>query len=188
MTTKFTNGTRVFYAGGAAGASNIVGWESSRTRVFCMPFTTLGVGANHISFSFGYHSKKGSGAAPIRFYIGESSTSHINAGQDAEYHGEVTFTYQSSGRFPGYIASGELDIVLLPTTTYYLWIFPGSQTSVWYEWYIPLADIYGDGGAGVIRIKEGDQEVVIIPTVKENGEFITLSATVKDGENFKYFG
>lgn len=189
MATKFTNGTRIFYAGGTAGASNVVGYESNRTRVFCMPFTTLEAGASHISFSFGYHSKKGNtGAAPIRFYIGTDPNSHKNAGQEAEYHGEVTFTYQSSGQYPGYIASGEVDIVLLPNTTYYLWIFPGSTNSVWYEWYITLQDIYGDGGAGVIRIKERDGEIVIVPTVKENGEFVTLAATVKNNEEFSFFG
>lgn len=185
MATTLNLGTSTYYAGGVSGANAVVGWESSRNRVFRVSFTAPKEGANHLSFKFGRHGFGGGSVAPLHFYIGTSDTSHANAGADAEYHGIVTMAKQSDNT---YISSGEVDILLLPNKTYYLWIFPGSTTYGWFYWYRSVSEAYSDGAAGVIRIKEGDQELVLIPTVKENGAFVSLAATVKDGENLKYFG
>jgi len=135
-----------YYKDGVPGAGGWVGWIDGLSRVFGCSFKTGEKGANFISFGFGYHNKHGN--IPLRFYIGTSSTSHANAGKDSPYTGEVEMVVQTSGQYTGLYASiGEANMLLLPNTTYYLWIFPGAEpsSSNSYEWHRTLNEIYADG-------------------------------------------
>lgn len=77
--------------------------------------------------------------------------------------------------------SEPLSRMLLPNTTYYLWLFPNFQNKYYY-WYFSQSPKYNytvAGSAGVISIREGDKTLTAIPVVKSGSGFITLAATVK---------
>ena len=177
-----------FYSGTGAAASQVVGWDNGKLRYvrYTIVASSTGAGASHLSIKKGTVGLQAGAAIGLRFFITT----------DPQFYEQLPTVYASTGlsltgKNEGgyYTFTGDADVLLLPGKEYYLYIFPGTSTYGSYLWNGPAAiTITPSGAAGVIRIKEGDQEVVIIPTVKENGEFITLSATVKDGENFKYFG
>lgn len=127
----------------------------------------------------------------IMFFISASEVSHINAcyisgaSVNPQYDGIFTISDQPDDKTMGYeMATGSVEKLLLPSTDYYLFFFPAFNTPGYY-------DVYGadnititlEGSAGVIRIKEGDQELVTLPMVSENGVLVPLSATIKNGEN-----
>ena len=174
-------GNSVYYAGGSSGASNVVGWESSRTRVVRYKFTAPPEGASRFAFSIGTHYLGGgSASAPLRFYVGESDTSHANAGKDAEYHGTVTMTKENGE----YLASGDANILLLPNTTYYLWIFPGSETYSWFEWYGNVKTATAYGAAGLVSIDTGSEIIKAIPFVDDGERLRQLMPHIEDGNKW----
>lgn len=117
-----------FYRGGKAGASVVVGYEDMYRRVARYEFTVPAPGASSITAQVNgpYFVETSGRDQPIRFYIGTSPTSHVNAGPDAEYTGVVTV----SGR----VISLAADIALVPGQTYYLWFFPSTDYFGWYYW------------------------------------------------------
>ena len=117
-----------FYRGGKAGASVVVGYEDIYRRVARYEFTVPAPGASSITAQVNgpYFVESSGRDQPIRFYIGTSPTSHVNAGPDAEYTGVVTV----SGR----VISLAADIALVPGQTYYLWFFPSTDYFGWYYW------------------------------------------------------
>lgn len=142
-----------FYTGGVEeSSSKIVGFANSKNRVVRYTFTTDAVGASSVSFSV-ERNYEGDGTLPgLRWYIGTSSTSHANAGATSEYCGNITVT-ENSGE---YAFSGSADIVLLPNTTYYLWLFP-SVTNYGYYYVSENRTQYitTSGGAGLVYIDNG---------------------------------
>lgn len=143
MATTITTGKPACYAGGTSGASYVVGYESKQNRVVRYTFTTDSGGASNVSVLIPNYSKSddtGSSTAPLRWYIGSSSTDHANAGADSTYNGTLTMT--ASGGY--YNFSGTASVVLTPNTTYYLWIFPGSTTYGW--WWV------ASGGTATITV------------------------------------
>lgn len=143
MATTITTGKPACYAGGTSGASYVVGYESKQNRVVRYTFTTGSGGASNVSVLIPNYSKSddtGSSTAPLRWYIGSSSTDHANAGADSTYNGTLTMT--TSGGY--YNFSGTASVVLTPNTTYYLWIFPGSTTYGW--WWV------ASGGTATITV------------------------------------
>lgn len=129
-------GAPYWYYGGCGGGSEVVGWEAGRTRVARHQFKTTSIGASSVSWTFEGISDspvEGTASGGLKWYIGESSTSHADAGMNSEFTGNVKI---SNG-----IASGSADIILKPNTTYYLWVFPASETYGWWWWvgdYIPI--------------------------------------------------
>lgn len=124
----------------------------------------------------------------LRFYISADPNSHINAGPDAEYHGTAWVLTPNDSPFS---MTGEAHgLLLLPNTDYYLFIFPGFSSYGLYYWdyYWSGMDITLGGSAGVMRIKEGSQELIATPMVKKNSELVPLAATVKSGSDFQYCG
>lgn len=117
------------YAGGKSGASSVVGYESSKNRVARYTMLTDSVGASSVSLSFSLNTI-GDGTAPsLRFYIGTDPSSHINAGASSSYTGTLT---RSGDTYVTY--SGSANIVLLPSTTYYVYVFPANTTYGWMYW------------------------------------------------------
>jgi hypothetical protein len=147
VTTDFIN-----YSGGDSSDgvySSIVGYEGGKTRCVRFKFKSPSVGASHVAISGKFSFGNGEKNAP-RWYITTSATSHANACADAAYHGTLAMT-NPDGVYRG---SGEADIVLLPNTTYYLWLFPPSTTFGWWAHYESFT-IETSGGAGLVYIDNG---------------------------------
>lgn len=120
--------TSQVYAGTEATTSKIVGINASKNYVARYQFSSDAKGANKVSWEL-TENYAGSGTLPpLRWYITTSSSSHINAGSSAAYHGAVTVTEYGGS----YIFSGTANVVLKPSTIYYLWIFPNTTTYGFY--------------------------------------------------------
>lgn len=126
---SITLSSPAFFRNGVGGASSVVGVESKLNRVARYSFVAPATGANAVSLSFaGMWFGNGTRPDSFRFYIGTDSNSHINAGADTACTG--TLAVDSGGT----VFSGAADILLLPSTTYYLFVFPNTATFGWYNW------------------------------------------------------
>lgn len=121
-----------YYSNGVSGASEVIGWESSRTRVVRFEFTTGDSGATKISISTTNGTishQNGTSITKIPFYVTTSSTSHKNA--VASSGCSVTGYITKDGN----VFSGSANVVLKENTTYYVWFFPNSETYGWAYWH-----------------------------------------------------
>lgn len=170
-----------YYIGGKAGASRVVGndWRNGAAinRVVRYTITPPPEGASKISLLFNTDGVSDGSAVPLRFYIGTDPNSHINAWNDAEYTGELT--RGSDGR----TFTAECKTLLIPGTTYYLFVFPAVKTYGYYSWYRygnPIGLSMGlFGGAGIVYVgnaaggadmyqiytRQGNNNCLIIPCV-----------------------
>lgn len=140
-----------FYNGGASGASAVVGVSSGLNRVARYSFTSPDIGASSVTLKFTsmWFETGVPKPASLYFYIGTDPNSHINAGAESTYTGVLnvdTNTYTS--------CSGSADVLLLPNTTYYLFVFPATTTFGWYYWQTTAA-MTSSGGAGLVYIDNG---------------------------------
>jgi hypothetical protein len=117
---------------GVGGVSPVIGndWDnrtaSSVPRIARYIIDAPSTGASKLAITL-YTGGKGSGShIPLRFFIGTDPESHINANQSSESTGELTLESD------WLTLAAEADALLLPGKTYYLWIFPGSDTFGWY--------------------------------------------------------
>lgn len=146
-----------FYAKGVSGASRVVGVESSQTRVVRYTFTAPAEGGHGVSVKFFCTGGlKGSTGVPLKFFIGTDPDSHKLGGASLEYHGTLTETEDNVGSI---LTGTAPDILLLPGKTYYLWVFPGTDSTVlrYYSWYrTPYAEIRNTvtltSGAGIVYV------------------------------------
>lgn len=165
----------VFYMNGVSGVSKVVGFDGDGNgnlvpRVVRYKFTTPISGTNKVSAIFyfaGMYSSATTYYVPLRFFIGTDPESHVNADATYAYTGELTML---EGNLT---LVGEADIVLLPNTTYYLWVFPGADKKYsCYNW--DWNAIYGRtylellGAAGVFYIDNG-QSFDIYQCYVDNG-------------------
>ena len=164
--SSFTESEWEFYNDGSGGASEIVGYADGVDRIIRYKFTTPAEGATKLSFKKKnvneYDSSIGS-SEKLRFYVGTDSQSHKNPNATTrdEYHGTVAV---SSGT-----ATGSADILLLPNTTYYLFIFAGYTTYGAYYWnYAGSMDLTLDGAAGLVHIDTGAEIITAMPYI-DNG-------------------
>lgn len=151
----------VYYQKGNSGVSAVIGNEDvTSNRNVRFEFTSPNTGASKISFSIHYGYLMGSSSQKtMRFYIGTSPDSHANAWKDSEYHGEVKAT--TTDDF-AYTFTGEADIVLLPNTKYYLWIFPGDTGDGWcYYGLVPDTSTIETTSGGVVYIGGEPYQVYI---------------------------
>lgn len=118
-----------FFKGGESGASYVVGFDSGVNRVVRYSFEPPSIGANRIELSF-LRNWTGGGTLPntLRFFIGTDPNSHINAGVGFEYTGELSRKQET------YEYYGSADIVILPNRTYYVFVFPTTQSYGWVQW------------------------------------------------------
>lgn len=143
-----------FYTGGTEeSASQIVGYANSKNRVVRFTFQTGTVGASSVSW-YVEDNYFADGTQPgLRWYVGTSATSHVNAGASTTtYTGTVTATNKSGE----YHFSGSANVALLPNTTYYLWIFPSVAKYGYYNLSeVPATNVTTSGGAGLVYIDDG---------------------------------
>ena len=119
-----------WYSGGNSGATDVVGndWKSGKVlrRVARTQFVSPEVGAAGVSFVFHTWKQENSGKRiPLNFYIGTDPDSHANAGPDYDITGALTL----GSDYMTY--TGTADIMLLPNTMYYIWVFPGGDDFGW---------------------------------------------------------
>lgn len=140
MATITLNGPSYYLAGVNVDELNscVVGYESSSNRVARYNFTSPSSGASHVDLSFTGMTFGGGTQTALRFYIGTSSTDHTNAGSGSSYTGELSY---ASSKW-----SGSADIILQPSTTYYLWVFPSAATYGYWYWTKCTATMTSNGG------------------------------------------
>lgn len=129
MATVTLSNPPVYYSGGSSGASAAVGYANSKNRVARYTFTSPASGASHVDVVF-LDPYLGGGSYPnLRFFIGTDPDSHANAGAGSTYTGDLTFSIETVFTY-----KGSADIMLLPNTAYYLWVFPADTTYGWWHW------------------------------------------------------
>ena len=169
------------------------GYYNNAPAITRYKFTAPAMGASKIKIEkrdLGLYDDCSMRGEKLAFFITTSATSHLAAyyveGSQNQYDidGFFTMTKQSDGH---YSISGSVDKILLPNTDYYLYIFPGYTSYVWFTVYGSAYLIVTlDGGAGAIHLTEGDVEFITLPMIKENGKMIELSATIKLDNEFVY--
>jgi hypothetical protein len=145
-----------YYQDGMGGVSAIIGYDGHR-RVARYEFTSPDAGVSHVSFSLIYAALQSkSSLKNMNFYIGTSASDHADAGEGSSYTGVVT-TAQYQSYADCYTFSGEADIILMPNTKYYLWIFPSSEEGWCYynAATITTKTVTTTGGAGLVYIDNG---------------------------------
>lgn len=140
MATVTLQGPNYYSAGTNVDIYNscVVGFESKINRVARYSFTSPSSGASSVSVSFAGATLGDGTRTPLRFYIGTSSTDHANAGSGSTYTGEMSY---SDGTW-----SGTANIILNPSTSYYLWVFPSTTTYGWWWWHACTASLTTNGG------------------------------------------
>jgi uncharacterized repeat protein (TIGR02543 family) len=124
-----TASAKALFKGGASSTGQLVGWNASANNNIRFTFKTDGTTSSAVYWSLGGNSVGDGTTPPLRWYITTSDTSHINAGANSTYHGDVSVTTANGGEK---IFSGSASIKLNPNTTYYLYIFPNTTTYGWY--------------------------------------------------------
>lgn len=130
-----------FFKAGKSGATAVVGYESKSNRVARYSFTSPDTGATSVSLTFSsmHYGRGDVRPTSFRFFIGTDANSHVNAGAGSAYTGTVNATSYTE-------FSGTADILLLPNTTYYLFVFPTVAVWGWYNWE-GTAAMSADGGS-----------------------------------------
>lgn len=154
-TIELTNPS--YYQGGTEVSGGAVGNEKPNgnlvRRVARYTFTSPLEGAQNVSSTFYIGGLDEGLHIPLRFYIGTSSDSHINAGSNSEYIGELI-----ESTFEGWVTfTGNANIILIPNQTYYLWVFPASDTFGLYYWNnnYYTSHMETSGYVGVVQIDDG---------------------------------
>ena len=180
-----TTGTSQVYEGTAASTTKIVGYNGGKNWVARYSFKTDSVGASKVSWEIGGNSVGGGTRPPLRWYITTDPNSHINAGvSTAAYHGTV-----SVKNVGGYdVFSGSADIVLLPNTTYYLWIFPNTTTyGFYYLGGTDKATVTTSGAAGLAGIGDGTKVDAYQIGVGTGSTFDLYMPYVGNGSSFDLY-
>lgn len=159
----------LFYAEGQQLDYGIVGngWDSNMrvplSRVVRYEFTTPTEGASSVSLVFPACYTGDGSRIPLRFYIGTDDSSHANGNADSEYTGDLTQQSVTS------TFAGAAEIMLLPNTTYYLWVFPANAEYGYYNWKgnDDKATIEAAGAAGLARVGN----LAAVPVIRINGEW-----------------
>ena len=176
MATFPVSATHSYSNGGDVSAyAHGCGFDAGNNRVMRFTFTTGSVGAGSISWkmSYIYMYTWAYPQIPMRWFIGTDPNSHLNAGANtAEYTGDVTVHMDTTYNSESYM-EGSADIMLMPNTTYYLWLFPAVASQCFYvSGYIdPSASMAiesSGAGVGLVYIDTGT-EVLAAMAYIDNG-------------------
>ena len=160
----------LFYRGGVSGVSAVAGndWENNAVirRVARYTIQAPSTGASKVSLSFVANAFGNGSYIKLRFFIGTNPDSHANAGADAAYTGEFAL----DTAYLKFTATS--DVRLLPNATYYLWIFPASDTYGWYYWPKGVnSEMNAEGAAGAVQICIDGEMKTAIPRIYSGGEW-----------------
>lgn len=164
-----TNAT--FFKAGSTVSSRVVGYESNANRVVRYEIVPPDEGASHLEITICGGGLSAGSAIPIRFYIGTNAQSHVNAGVDSEYTGELTLG--SDGK----TFAASLDYILMPGTTYYLFFFPGRAKYGYYSW-------YGSGDSKMISSGGALSSISLASSTVQMGK--TLAITINRYADFTH--
>ena len=171
----------LFYRNGVSGVTRIVGNETGTKegrRVCRYSFTAPETGASSEELSFHIGGVSDGTAIPVRFYIGTDPESHANAGAESAYTGELI----PSGN--GLMFTGQAEVLLLPGQTYYLWVFPGSDTFGYYAWgrtnYVSTLEAEGAACVAYVR-KVGSLYLALMYVVRGGAWWLCAGYVVKNG-------
>ena len=160
----------VFYKNGEPGVSAVVGYESLSNRVvrYCLHTGQSGAGQVALAFSGNW---KGNGTTPkLHFYIGTDPDSHAGAGAGSPYTGTLAAN--------GYDYSGSAEVMLLPETDYYVWVFPATQVFGWIQWsYVPGAAV-ADCSGGALTVLTAQPGTLGSPMTLELTRYTDFTHTV----------
>lgn len=151
-----TTSSAVCFQGGTQTTQKIVGFSGGSTWLARYSFTTDSNGASSVSWILPNNSYLGGGSATteFRWYITTESSVPAVTGTNLPYHGVVSKP-ESGG---AYQFSGSANIILLPNTTYYLRIFPGTTTYGYFNLTSnATATVTTSGSAGVVYIDNGSR-------------------------------
>lgn len=152
MATIETSKSQV-YEGTSAVTTKIVGYNGGKNYVARYSFKTDSMGASKVSWEIGGNSVGGGTRPSLRWYITTSSNSHINAGASTNIYHSTVEVKNTNGYDVFYDSA---DAVLLPNTTYYLWIFPNTTAyGFYYLGGTDKATVTTSGGAGLVYIDNG---------------------------------
>jgi hypothetical protein len=143
-------------------------------------FTTPSDGATKITIE--KKSCKASGIGnneKIMFFISPSDNTHTNAcyvegaPSNPQYDGIFTFSDDPDDKSYGYqMATGIVEKVLLPSTTYYLFFFPAFNSEGWYDVYnANKITLTLEGVTGIVRIDAGNEFITAIPYIDNGTEW-----------------
>lgn len=153
---QITSGRSQVFEAGSASSQKIVGRASSKNWVARYAFTTDAVGASSISWAVRLNSLAGgSQTAGLSWAISADANNYANANAANGYVPNGSVTIASDGT--GYLTfSGSANVILLPNTTYYLWIYPTTTTyGYFYLTSNEVATLTTSGGAGLVSILSG---------------------------------
>lgn len=131
----------LFYKAGVSGKTRVVGYESSATRVVRYAFTAPEVGASQVELCFRGLSLGSGQAIALRYHITTDPEACADPSPGAAYTGTLTMNAA------GTEATAQASLLLLPSTTYYLWVFPGVEVFGWYSWILEEATLTTSGGS-----------------------------------------
>ena len=165
-TLKATNCKRYNNGVSYSDESPLVGIHhtGNAVRVLRYTFTTPAEGASSFSLLISRCDDNPNGGNPaLRFYVTTSEDSHMTAvGGSYAYDGTLTRRYVSGNEWNYEYYSETISKVLLPNTTYYLWVFPATNnvgTAFFpcdeYQYYTEYCSMTVDGGAGLVYIDNG---------------------------------
>lgn len=161
MATTLKASKAVAYYKGEVNTNSPLAGYLTGNRVMQYTFTTPATGATEFSLSITGVSMYSSSFPSLRFYLTDSPTSHINAGAStAEYDGELIRSAAGSGEKGQYkYTSDVVQKLLLPNTSYYLYIFTANTNarSAYFpydglQYTTDLATMTVEGGAGLVYI------------------------------------
>lgn len=177
----------LFYRNGKSGVSRIVGNDTGTSegrRVARYTFTVPELGAAKSNVTFHIGGLDDGKAIPLRFYIGTDPESHAMAGAESPYTGDLTLAEDWLS------FTGEASAILIPGKTYYLWVFPASDTYGYYSWGRSgyTSTIETSGASAVIPVVRGGRWYGILNCVVRNGKWFLIAPCVVRGGKWYYIG
>ncbi len=184
MATTVTPSAYTFFKNSDTGVSTVVGYESSSERgiryTFKLP-SSCTAGATSYSFTKTSNSL-GGGTSGLRWNwaVSTSSTAYLNTTGAGQGYKAASSSF----------SSGSTSMTLLPNTTYYLFIYPGSTTYGWYYWNYPESNftLTVDGSITyTVKYDANGGSGAPSDQTKTHGTALTLSSTkpTRTGYTFK---
>ena len=163
-------------------------------NVVRLTFTTGDIGANGYSFDITrvYNYNNPSATANTvnwAFAISDTTVESINKYKNYNGEGDGTIAFEpNSGSY--YNISGSVkNKILMPNTTYYLWLFPNDDESSTYGFGFRLNTATAltytlEGSAGIVWIDTGDSFVQAIPYLDDGTEWHNAIPYIDNGSSW----